>query len=115
MIRKNIPTLIIAGIILLLSLGGSGSLGKINFLGIKHADKIVHSIMYFVLTAVLLYQNRSIIDSSKKLIALTIMPLLFGSLIELLQSWLTTTRRGDIFDLLFNFIGIVVNSYGLFI
>lgn len=108
MVKKNILPLIIAVIILVLSLSGAESFGKINFLGLRHADKYVHSTMYFVLTFVLVYQNRSFIDSKKKFLVLASIPLLFGAIIEILQSWLTTSRRGDVFDLLFNIFGIVL-------
>ena len=108
MVKKNILPIIIAAGILLLSLSGSESLGRLNFLGLKYADKIVHSAMYFVLTFVLLYQNSSVIDSPKKLFILAVIPLLFGAIVEFLQTWLTTTRRGDVFDLLFNILGIVL-------
>jgi VanZ family protein len=108
MVKKNILPIIIAAGILLLSLSGSESLGRINFLGLKHADKIVHSAMYFVLTFVLLYQNRSVIDRPKSLFILAVIPLLFGAIVEFLQTWITTTRRGDVFDFLFNILGIVL-------
>jgi VanZ family protein len=108
MVKKNILPVFIAVIILLLSLSGAESFGKMNFMGLKHADKAVHSIMYFVLAFVLFYQNRAIINNSKKLLVLAIIPLLFGAIIEFLQSWLTTTRKGDVFDFLFNIIGIVI-------
>jgi VanZ family protein len=108
MVKNNILPLIIAVIILLLSLSGAESFGRMNILGLRHADKVVHSLMYFVLTFVLLHQNRSIIDNSTKLLLLAIIPLLFGTLVEFLQSWLTTTRKGDVFDVLFNILGIVL-------
>lgn len=108
MVKKNILPLVIAVIILLLSLGRAETFGKINVLGIKHADKIVHAGMYFVLTMALLYENRTLIINAKRLLLLTTIPLLFGTLIEFLQSWLTTTRQGDFFDVCFNLIGIVL-------
>lgn len=108
MVKKNIFSLLIAVIILWLSLGKADTFGKIDFSGIRNADKIVHTGMYFILTIVLLHENRSFIINAKRLLFLTTIPFLFGTSIEFLQSWLTSTRKGDFFDVCFNFIGIVL-------
>jgi VanZ family protein len=70
-------------------------------------DKIVHFIMYSFFTGVLLYENRKRIETWYRLIIIALIPFFFGALLELLQSWLTTSRTGSIFDLLFNLSGIL--------
>jgi VanZ family protein len=64
--------------------------------------------MYFGLTIVLLYENRSMVKNNKNLFLLAIIPFAYGILIEFLQSWFTLTRHGEFFDAAFDLIGILI-------
>ena len=108
LIKKNILSLITALVILYLSLAPSDTFNKVNVLDIPFIDKIVHLCMYFGLTIVLLFENRSVAKKTKNLFLLSIIPFVYGILIEFLQSWLTTTRQGEFFDALFDLIGILL-------
>jgi VanZ family protein len=106
MVKKNIYSLTIALAILYLSFARAETFSKVNVWDFKHLDKVVHMCMYFGLMIVLLYENRSELKYNRSLFLLAIIPFSYGSLIELLQSWLTATRKGDLFDAIFNLIGI---------
>jgi VanZ family protein len=95
-------------VILFLSFARAETFSKVNFLGIPNLDKAVHICMYFAFTIVILYENRLILKNIRVVFMVAIIPLVFGSAIELGQSWLTTTRTGDILDELFNFFGIIL-------
>jgi VanZ family protein len=106
MVKKNILSIITALIILYLSLARAETFNKVNVLGLKHIDKVVHTSMYFGLMIVLLYENRSALKNIRNFFVLAIIPLVYGILMEFLQSWLTVSRKGDFFDAIFNLIGI---------
>jgi len=107
MIRKNLLSISTALIILYLSLASSEALNKIPILHFPGEDKIVHFIMYAFFTGMLLYENRNRIKTGHRLIIVALIPFIFGALLELLQSCITTSRTGSIFDLLFNLSGIL--------
>jgi len=107
MVKKNIFSLIIAIVILFLSFARAETFSEVNVFGLQHLDKLVHFVMYFTLTIVLLFENRLIIKNAKSLLVLSVIPFIFGSIIEILQTWLTVSRRGDFFDALINLIGII--------
>lgn len=108
MVKKNKFSILVALVIIFLSFARAETFSGVNVLGINHLDKIVHACMYFTLMAVLLYENRSALKKPINFILLAIIPFGLGSLIELLQSWLTVTREGDIRDVIFNLLGIVI-------
>ncbi|MGD0340808.1 MAG: VanZ family protein [Bacteroidales bacterium] len=107
MIRKNILSILVALVILYLSLVSSETLDKIPIVHFQGMDKVVHFGMYAVLTGVMLYENREKIYTRGRLILLALIPAVFGGVIELMQSWFTTTRTGSLYDLLFNISGII--------
>jgi VanZ family protein len=62
---------------------------------------------------VLLYENRKRINTGRRLALVVLIPFIFGAVLELMQSWLTTSRTGSIYDLLFNLFGILF-SIGIY-
>ena len=71
----------------------------------QHLDKIVHFTMYAGLCSVLWFEYMC---SHKKItIGAVILPILFSGGLEIAQSTITTTRKGDIFDFLFNTLGVL--------
>jgi VanZ family protein len=107
MIRKNILSISTALVIFYLSLASSETLNKIPVFHFRGMDKVVHFTMYAFLTGVILYENRKRIDPGHRLIIIAFIPFIFGALLELLQSCITTSRTGSIFDLLSNLSGIL--------
>ncbi len=77
---------------------------------IPHIDKIVHLILYAVLSvlSLLSYSNPS--KPNRKLIISGII-LVIGFLIELGQAFLTIDRSFSLFDILANFTGIIVGNW----
>jgi VanZ family protein len=109
MIRKNIFSIIVALVILLLSLLGSGTLEKVDFMDLTFTDKIAHFGMYFGFTSVIIYENRKKMMFSAIYIVAALIPFFYGILMEFLQEFMTTTRSGNIYDVLFNTAGIIAS------
>ena len=108
LLKKNILSVITALIILYLSLAPANTFDKVNVFNFPNIDKVVHLCMYFGLTIVLVYENRSAVKNYRSLILIAIIPLAYGILIEFLQSWLTSTRHGEFFDAVFDLMGIFI-------
>jgi VanZ family protein len=106
-VLPHLNTALAALIILILSLGESGTSISRNFVNIPFADKIVHFIMYFILTGVVLFQYRKRIASVNILIFICLTIFFYGILLELLQKYLTDTRHFEVKDIIFNFGGII--------
>ncbi len=109
MIKKNILSIFVALIIAYLSLANSNNFDKVSFFNFPGADKIIHSIMYFVFMSVIVFENRNNIGKVKILFLITLVPFLFGALMEVLQMFLTTSREGSLADLLSNLAGILLS------
>lgn len=76
----------------------------------QHLDKIVHFTMYAGLCSVLWFEymcSHKKINYKKITIGAVILPILFSGGLEIAQSTITTTRKGDIFDFLFNTLGVL--------
>jgi hypothetical protein len=107
MLRRNILSISVALVILYLSLASSETFDKIPVFHFRGEDKVVHFVMYAVLMGTLLFENRKIINTGRRLVLIAMIPILFGAILEVMQSWLTTSRFGSIYDLLFNIFGIL--------
>lgn len=109
MIKKNKFSLILALIIAYLSLANSKTFSEVPLYNIPFADKIVHFIMYFSLMSVIIFENRKYLKSTGQLIFLALIPFLYGALMEILQSTLTISRSGSIYDAAANLAGVVTS------
>ncbi|MCL1932858.1 MAG: VanZ family protein [Candidatus Azobacteroides sp.] len=88
-------------------------------------DKVVHTILFLGLAGVIFFDNtgylRIPISKARVFLSSFLFPVAIGGLIEILQSYLTTTRSGDWFDFLFDGIGaffgwgiaLLINRYFL--
>ncbi len=80
---------------------------------IPHLDKIVHFSFYFIaiFLAVLLIRERTKgkLSMRRAMIYSAIILFLYSALIEVLQTALTSFRKGDIFDMLANSAGIILS------
>jgi VanZ family protein len=72
---------------------------------VTHIDKVYHCIAYFTLTIswLLAYYKKP-----KKKYLIVICCIIFGIIIELLQSKLTNYRTGDYLDVLANSLGVLL-------
>lgn len=116
MIRNNIFTILLSIIILYLSFANSSSFQGTIFtdipfldriLKIPYFDKIVHFGLYFLFMLVIIIEHRQLLPSTRILVIIGLVPVVFGGLIELLQSDLTTTRQADMLDIASNSAGVV--------
>lgn len=107
MIKKNIISIIVALVILYLSVSGSENYDKITIFNFPGADYIVHFIMYFVFMVAIIFEHRKDINKISRLFLISLIPLFYGALMELLQLLFTVSRSGSWNDLLFDFAGII--------
>jgi VanZ family protein len=108
MIKKNFFSILTALIIMYLSMANSHAFDKVP-INIPNFDKFVHFGMYFGLMSVLIFENKKAFRSTRNLFILGLIPLFYGIIIEIMQSTLTTTRTGSIFDALADLAGILVS------
>ncbi len=72
---------------------------------ISHKDKVFHCVAYFVLTFMWLLAVKI---SPKKIVIVTVLCILYGIIIEVLQKTVTTYRSFDYLDMIANSIGSVL-------
>jgi VanZ family protein len=108
MVKKNLFSIVLALIILYLSLTPVDSFNKISIFNIPNFDKFVHSLMYFTLMSVLIFENRKLIKNMPQMVRMAIIPLSYGIIIEILKSLFTSTRAASLYDVIFNLAGIVI-------
>jgi VanZ family protein len=109
MIKKHIYSILVALIIMYLSLASSHTFDKVPFGNFPDADKVVHFGMYFGFMSVIIFENRKTFKNIRLLFLTGLIPLFYGMLMEILQSTITLTRTGSIYDALANTSGILVS------
>jgi VanZ family protein len=75
---------------------------------ITNLDKVAHSFFHFVFTSLwflFFKEQRNSLDVFKLLILSFMLSIFFGIIIEIVQALFTTTRKGDLFDVLANLSG----------
>ena len=110
MLKKNFFSILVALIILYLSLASSETFSKVHFINIPHIDKIIHFLMYSGLMSVIIFENRKLVNSKSRLMLVALIPFFYGILMEILQTTITTSRSGSIFDVMANSAGIIISS-----
>jgi VanZ family protein len=106
-----IPALIWAGIIVFMSLLPSEKL-PVDVLVVS--DKIIHALIYFILTSLLIlasiYTSNDVSNLiiNKKFIIVSLISLLLGILIEFAQEYMNIGRSGDWKDVIANLFGTVI-------
>ena len=97
-------------LLLYLSFANAHTFDNSFLMTFKHADKVIHFLMYFGVASAL-YADFSWLSRKKAtLISLSITTLL-AILTELGQLYFTETRDGDIFDFLCNIAGGIVAMF----
>lgn len=80
------------------------SFDKNTIITVQNTDKIVHFTFYFILTLLLF---RCVKKTMKfKYLIIISLSIFYGIIIEVLQMSFTTTRKGDLYDVLANSIGV---------
>lgn len=102
-------TLLIAALILTASILSGKQLNKVSVFEIKHLDKIIHFIMYFVLS---LSMFSSYLKHKKDISTLTksiviVMAISYGLTLEGIQYYFTTDRSAEVADMIANTIGCI--------
>ena len=98
--------IVVTVIIAVLSLS---AVPKLNMeLGIKSGDKYLHFIAYFVLSSLWYFALKNKISEKVFKIFVPLGLILYGIILEGLQSGLTTYRTGDIYDAIANSAGVIV-------
>jgi VanZ family protein len=108
MVWRNKFSILVSLLILYLSLANAKTFESAGLFDIPYLDKMVHFGLYFFLMSVIIIEHRNYFENTRQLILVALIPFFFGSLIELLQSGITTTRKADILDILFNSTGVLV-------
>ncbi|MBR9846205.1 MAG: hypothetical protein GYB35_08920 [Algicola sp.] len=102
--RWSLPILIIY--VVALTSGSLGNVSSIPKLGSSFDDKIYHFLAYAILT-VLLYSYLTLLSVKHKIVLSASIAVIYGIIIEGLQSVLTDFRTPDYLDVLANTIGVV--------
>lgn len=104
---RYLPTILVCTLVLILSVINTGVLPKTD---VPSADKIVHTIMYFGITLILmLNQTRYLreVISHKQMWFAFLFSVSFGTLMEIIQHFLPW-RSGSIYDFIANTIGVII-------
>lgn len=110
-IKQHINSLMWALIIMMLCGAPTSSFPTVRFLNIPHLDKVVHFVLYFVFTLLLVSENNTLRLSGgitkKSMLIGFILAVAYGGIIELMQMLVFTSRGAEIVDFLANFIGSI--------
>ena len=108
LLERNALFVAIAATIILAVLSLS-AVPKLNLsLGIKAGDKYLHFIAYFGLSILWYFALRDKINEKVFKIVVPLGLILYGIILEGLQSGLTTYRTGDVYDAMANTAGVIV-------
>ena len=108
LLERNALFVAIAATIILAVLSLS-AVPKLNLsLGIKAGDKYLHFIAYFGLSILWYFALRDKINEKVFKILVPLGLILYGIILEGLQSGLTTYRTGDVYDAMANTAGVIV-------
>jgi VanZ family protein len=108
MIKNNFKSVVVALLIAYLSLSESDNLKHPGFLDFPNADKVIHLGMYFTFMFVIAYENRLFSERKRNAFLIALIPFSYGLLMEACQALFTKTRTADIFDIIFNTLGILL-------
>lgn len=82
---------------------------------IPHLDKAVHFTFYFIAALLgclfLRERTKGNLKRNKTIVIMTVFVVIYGIIIEVIQSNFTEQRTGDFYDGLFNSIGAVTGAY----
>ncbi|PKQ44470.1 teicoplanin resistance protein VanZ [Confluentibacter flavum] len=78
-------------------------------MGVSFGDKIFHSLSYAVLAFLWFYTFffQFKISKTKAILFASVISIIFGIIIEVLQGVFTSTRQADVYDVLANSLGVL--------
>ncbi|WP_317044934.1 VanZ family protein [Confluentibacter flavum] len=82
---------------------------KLPDVGVSFGDKIFHSLSYAVLAFLWFYTFffQFKISKTKAILFASVISIIFGIIIEVLQGVFTSTRQADVYDVLANSLGVL--------
>jgi VanZ family protein len=110
-ITKHIIVAVIAIIIMVLSLADPGDAPGKLFMNFRHADKVMHLLMYMGFAFIVLYLYRQEISKIRERLLLALLVFSYSLLMEILQAEATTYRSFEFSDLLANFSGVILGLF----
>lgn len=102
-------SLIVFLIIFVLSTLPSKEVHSVSWFSFENSDKVAHACMYFLLTFILIRDSRKSgldLPILKIFLYSAAFAFLYGLAIEIIQGVFTDSRSADVFDQLFNTVGI---------
>ena len=92
----------------------SDQMSKVSWINIPHFDKVIHFMLYFIFTLLLISGN----NSQKHQRRVTINAILwaaaislpYGIVVEVLQHFIFTTRSAEFWDIVANILGFLTAS-----
>jgi len=111
MILRNKFTILTTFLIFYLSLAGSQTFGSGGIINIPYVDKIGHFGLYFVLMAVIILEHRKYFRDTRHLLLIALLPICLGVAMEFFQMLLTSDRRAEVLDAIFDCAGIATALY----
>jgi VanZ family protein len=110
-----LPALCCSAIIPLLSLINPGKLPDTTALHLAGLDKIIHFLMYAVLTTLWLYPMKAAQRAQLRTIfGVALVTALYGVLMELCQFLFTSSRQMDALDAMANLAGSMIVATGFY-
>lgn len=110
-------SLVVFLLIFIASIISADKVQKVSWFQFPNFDKLIHLGMYFSFSFVLildLFKAKPEFSTSKIYFISALIALIYGGLLEILQETFTKTRSADIFDFLFNVIGVIL-AVGLWV
>lgn len=111
-------SIFVALCIMILSFAGANNFSEIPTFQLTYPDKIVHFLMYAVLALVLIIDYRRSTKTNRYNLGFVLccfaLPVIFGGVIEIVQSVYFPPRTGDWFDWVADIAGVLVIWVGWF-
>lgn len=85
------------------------SSGESKIFGI---DKLIHFLIYFIWSILLLYSN--LLPRKNKLVAFILVGITFAAGTEIWQGLFIQGRTGDIYDFVANFLGVIFGIFSVY-
>jgi ABC-type transporter Mla maintaining outer membrane lipid asymmetry permease subunit MlaE len=102
-------------IILLLCTIPGNKINKVALLELRHIDKFLHFLMYFIFSLILYLDLRKYINSLKNkyfgYLYIFFISLVWGVIIELIQYYILSYREGSVADIIANIGGILTGIF----
>jgi len=110
LLRKYLPSILVAVIITWLSLSDSSEINPGKLFNFPESDKVAHFLIYGFFTLILLLDSCNWKIFGRIYYIIVSIPVLLGVLMEALQYLLTSYRQADFFDFMADLAGIACGA-----